>query len=55
MNYRQARQQFQQHFVVDVNDKPEAGQLWSMFIDCLHRDGVITDSQVKSWDNPYNR
>lgn len=55
MNYRQAQQQFRQHFIVDEKDKPEAAQLWCIFIDYLHRDGSITDSQVQSWDNPYNR
>jgi hypothetical protein len=54
MNLKQAKQQFRQQFVFDKTDKPAAGQAWCIFIDCLHRDGSITDSQVQSWPNPYN-
>ena len=54
MTYKQAKQLFQEQFTFDKTDKPAAGEAWCIFIDCLHRDGLITDRQVTSWGNPYN-
>ncbi len=54
MTYKQAKQQFNQQFTFDKTDKPAAREAWCIFIDCLHRDGSITDQQVQSWDNPFN-
>lgn len=25
---------------------------WSCYVDGLHRDGMITDRQARTWDNP---
>lgn len=54
MTFRQAKAEFSRNFVFDEADKPAAGEAWCMFIDCLHRDGRITDQQVSNWDNPYH-
>jgi hypothetical protein len=31
----------------------ERRQTWARYVDSLHRDGYITDSQVKRWTNPF--
>ena len=54
MTYKQARREFNQRFTFDKTDKPAASQAWCVFIDCLHRDGLITDQQVATWSNPYH-
>jgi hypothetical protein len=31
----------------------ERRQAWVLYADSLHRSGIITDSQVKRWTNPF--
>lgn len=53
MTFKEAKTEFGQRFIFDPSDKPEAGQAWCEFIDCLYRDGRITVKQVQSWGNPF--
>jgi hypothetical protein len=52
MTFRQALKSFRARFVFD-GDKPAARQAWVVYVDGLHRDGLITDKQAKTWDNPF--
>lgn len=53
MTFRYALKQFRALFVFDRRDKPAARQAWVMYVDSLHRDGLITDRQAETWDNPF--
>jgi len=53
MTFQEAKTLFDERFSFDPEDKPEASQAWCIFIDSLHRDGHITDQQVRCWDNPF--
>ena len=35
------------------SDKPAKAEAWVNFIDNLHREGWITDRQVRTWGNPF--
>ena len=37
---------------VKTNDKPFNRQLFNDTLDCLHKDGIITDYQVNNWIYP---
>ncbi len=58
MTEKDARREFMQDYApaivrrYGVRDKPACRQAWSEYIDGLHRDGLITDSQAASWDGP---
>ena len=52
MTYRYALKQFRTLFVFD-GDKPAIRQAWVIYIDSLHRAGLITDRQAETWDNPF--
>jgi hypothetical protein len=53
MKFPEAKRLFEERFRFDPGDKPEAAQAWCIFIDSLHREGKITDQQVRCWDNPF--
>ena len=53
MTFQEAKTSFDERFNFDPKDRPEASQAWCIFIDSLHREGKITDQQVRCWDNPF--
>ena len=34
-------------------DRTMKREAWLNFIDSLHRDGLVTDKQVNTWNNPF--
>jgi len=54
MTEQQARRDFCSTFgpSLPARDRPALREAWSNYIDALHRDRQITDSQVQGWTGP---
>jgi hypothetical protein len=55
LTYREALAAFKRRYAGPKNDKPRMGYYWSMYIDELAREGLITEKQASTWDNPFYR
>lgn len=54
MNYQTAVKVWRIDYAQAIKrgDKGELRMLWSVYIDWLHREGLITDRQAQTWGQP---
>jgi hypothetical protein len=60
MTHREAVAHFREHILPAIQrrersghpDKPMRAEAWSGYVDSLHRDGRITDTQAQNFDLP---
>lgn len=50
-------QQVKPHVIAKYGprDRPALGEAWVLYVDGLERDGMISQRQAETWDNPFYR